>query len=260
MLSQYFGFREDPFGVTPDQRFLYESPTHSEALASLKYGILSSRGFVTLIAPPGMGKTTILMRFLRDISRSARTAFLFDVDPNCPPRDIVSYVLRDLGVKPGNDSAEMHEQLKAEVTWEAKSGRSIIVVVDEAQNLSETSLEVVRTLTNFETPHSKLVQVVLAGQPQLAEKLSRPSLEQLRQRITTFCKIEPLTIEQRVTYIEHRVRFVGYSGPPLFSSEALDRIVEASEGTPPGHQQFVLECFVAVLRAQAQTSRRPYGR
>jgi general secretion pathway protein A len=232
MLAQYFGFTEDPFGVTPDARFLYESATHSEALASLKYAFLSARGFTALVAAPGMGKTTLLMRFLDEIRQSARSVFLFDVDPNCATTDVVAYILRDLGIVPAPNSAEMHEQLRAEVAFEANAGRQFVVVIDEAQNLSDSSLEVMRTLTNFETSRSKLIQVVLAGQPQLADKLRRPALEQLRQRITTFCGIQPLSTEQRIAYIAHRLKFAGYNGPPLFSAQALDRIAAASQGVP----------------------------
>ena len=232
MLAQYFGFSEDPFGVTPDARFLYESATHSEALASLKYAFLSARGFTALVAAPGMGKTTLLMRFLDEIRQSARSVFLFDVDPNCATTDVIAYILRDLGIVPASNSAEMHEQLRAEVAFEANAGRQFVVVIDEAQNLSDSSLEVMRTLTNFETSRSKLIQVVLAGQPQLADKLRRPALEQLRQRITTFCGIQPLSTEQRLAYIAHRLKFAGYNGPPLFSDQALNSIAVASEGVP----------------------------
>jgi len=232
MLLRYYGFREDPFGATPDSRSLYQSPSHCEALASLKYGFSSNRGFIALIAQPGMGKTTLLFRFLEEIRASARTAFIFDIDPQCEPREIVSYILRDIGIVPGRDHAEMHEQLNLAVVAEARAGRRFVVVIDEAQNLSDEALEVVRMLTNFETPRAKLMQVVLAGQPQLSDKLMKPSLLQLRQRISTFCRIEPLTTDQTHAYIDHRLKFAGYDGPPLFTPEAVSRITEASRGIP----------------------------
>ena len=126
----------------------------------------------------------------------------------------------------------MHEQLNLAVVAEARAGRRFVVVIDEAQNLSDEALEVVRMLTNFETPRAKLMQVVLAGQPQLSDKLMKPSLLQLRQRISTFCRIEPLTTDQTHAYIDHRLKFVGYDGPPLFTPEAVSRITEASHGIP----------------------------
>lgn len=232
LLLQYFGFDQDPFGVTPDPRCLYESSTHCEALASLKYAFLSSRGFIALIAPPGLGKTTLLLRFLADIRSTARTVFLFDVDPTCEPGVLISYILRDLGLVPGKDSAEMHHQLSEVVAAEALAGRSFVVVVDEAQNLSDTSLEVIRMLTNFETGRSKLVQVVLSGQPLLAERLNGPSLEQLRQRISVFCKLDALSPEQCKLYIKHRLTFAGYKARTLFTEEALEQLIRASEGVP----------------------------
>jgi general secretion pathway protein A len=232
MLSRYYGFREDPFGASPDPRCLYQSSTHCEALASLKYGYSSNRGFIALIAPPGMGKTTLLFRFLEEIRHSARTAFIFDIDPLCEPREIVSFILRDIGIVPGRDHAEMHEQLRLAVLAEAKAGRRFVVVIDEAQNLSDAALEVVRMLSNFETSRAKLMQVVLAGQPQLADTLMKPSLLQLRQRISTFCRIGRLSKEQTSAYIDHRLNFVGYNGPPLFTAEAVSLLTDASHGIP----------------------------
>jgi general secretion pathway protein A len=231
-LLGYYGFQEEPFGASRDARCLYPSSTHREALASLKYGFASNRGFTALIAQPGMGKTTLLFRFLEDIRESARTVFLFNINPQCEAKEIVSYILRDLGIVPGKDSAEMHEQLNNVVLAEARAGRKFVVVIDEAQNLSDASLEVVRMLTNFETSKSKLMQVVLAGQPELFDKLVKPSMAQLRQRISTFCRIEPLSPEQTRAYIDYHLKFAGYRGAPLFTGGALDRIVEGSHGIP----------------------------
>jgi general secretion pathway protein A len=232
MLSGYYGFQEEPFGASRDARCLYPSSTHREALASLKYGFSCNRGFTALIARPGMGKTTLLFRFLEDIRESARTVFLFNIDPQCEAREIISYILRDLGIVPGRDSAEMHEQLNNVVLAEARAGRRFVVVIDEAQNLSEASLEMVRMLTNFETSRSKLMQVVLAGQPELFDKLVKPSMAQLRQRISTFCRIEALSPEQTRGYIEYHLKFAGYRGAALFTAGALNRVVDAGQGIP----------------------------
>ena len=215
MLLQYFGFQEEPFGATPDPRCLYPSHTHREALASLKYGFHSNRGFTAMIAPPGMGKTTLLCRFLEDIRETARSVFLFDIDAECEPREFVGYILRDIGITPGNSSAEMHEQLSDALVKETRAGRKFVVVIDEAQNLSDAVLERVRLLTNFETSRGKLMQIVLSGQPQLSDKLMQPSLLQLRQRISTICRIEPLSAEETVAYIDYRLKQAGYEGEPL---------------------------------------------
>lgn len=230
MLVRYFGFREDPFGATPDPRFLYRSHTHREALASLQYGFYSNRGFTALIAPPGMGKTTLLFRFLDEIRDSARSVFLFDTQ--CEPRELVGYILHDLGITPGRDSVEMHAQLNGVLVAEARAGRKFVVVIDEAQNLSDAALETVRLLTNFETPRAKLMQIVLAGQPQLSDKLMSPALVQLRQRISTVCRLERFSAEETGAYIDHRLKLAGYRGAPLFTKDALKLITEASQGTP----------------------------
>ena len=232
MLLEYFGFREEPFGVSPDPRYLYPSQTHREALASLQYGFLSNRGFTAMIAPPGMGKTTLLYRFLREVRDSARSVFLFDIDADCEPRDLVGYILRDIGITPGKTSSEMHEQLSNALVKETSSGRKFVVVIDEAQNLSDAVLERVRLLSNFETSSGKLLQIVLSGQPQLTDKLKQPSLVQLRQRVSTICHIDPLTADETAAYINYRLQQAEYTGGPLFSKEALTLIAEASQGTP----------------------------
>ena len=232
MLLRYFGLSEDPFGVTPEPRYLYHSNTHREALASLKYGFYCNRGFTALIAPPGLGKTTLLYRYLGDIRESARIVFLFDIDSQSEPRELIGAILRDLGVTPANTSTGMHEQMNAVLVEEARRGRVVVVVIDEAQNLSHAALETLRLLSNFETTQAKLIHIVLAGQPQLSETLMEPSLVQLRQRITTVCSIEPLSDAETRAYIDHRLRRAGHSGEPLFTSDALDLIVKASQGIP----------------------------
>jgi MSHA biogenesis protein MshM len=179
-----------------------------------------------------MGKTTLLFRFLDDIRESARTAFLFDIDSQCEPRELVGYILRDLDITPGATGAEMHDQLSGVLVAEARAGRRLVLVIDEAQNLSDAALETVRLLTNFETPLAKLMQIVLAGQTQLSNKLMQPSLVQLRQRISTICRLEPLSTEKIGAYIDHRLKFAGYSGGTLFTKEALNLITESSQGIP----------------------------
>jgi general secretion pathway protein A len=232
MLVQYFGFQHEPFGASADPRCLYLSHTHREALASLEYGFVSNRGFTAMIAPPGMGKTTLLFRFLNNIRASARNVFLFDIDPQCEPRDFVGYILRDIGITPARGSAEMHEQLTGALVAENRAGRKFVVVIDEAQNLSDAVLERVRLLSNFETSRGKLMQIVLSGQPHLSDKLMQPSLVQLRQRISTVCRIAPLSANETAGYIQFRLKQAGHDGVPLFTDEALRKIAKASDGIP----------------------------
>ena len=232
MLLQYFGLKEEPFGVSPDPRRLFLSQTHREALEGLQSGFSSNRGFTAMIAPPGMGKTTLLFRFLEQIRESARVVFLFDMDSTCEPREFVAYILRDLGIVPAQGSAEMHDQLSEVLVEENLAGRRFVIVIDEAQNLSDAVLERVRLLTNFESSKGKLIQVVLSGQPQLSDKLLQGSLLQLRQRISTVCHIKSLSIEETIGYINYRIKMAGYLGQPLFTEGAMRLIAQASQGTP----------------------------
>ena len=230
MFLDFYKLREQPFGVTPDPRYLYLSSTHKEALASLYYGIEAGRGFLALIAKPGMGKTTLLFQLLERLEGSARTIFLFQTQ--CDLREFFRYLLTDLGVDTsGLDLVQMHEKLNEILIREARAKRRFVLVVDEAQNLEDTVLESVRLLSDFETRSAKLMQIVLAGQPQLAEKLARPELIQLRQRISIVSRLQPLTPEETSQYIEHRLRVAGLEGSP-FKRDALALIAERSEGIP----------------------------
>jgi type II secretory pathway predicted ATPase ExeA len=230
MFLEFYGLKQEPFGVTPDPRFLFPTPTHREALAALRYGIEAGRGFLALIAPPGMGKTTLLFRLLKHLQGSARTVFLFQTISN--PTDLMRYLLQELSLPDGRDLVSMHKELNQVLLSEAGAGRRLVLVIDEAQNLGEPVLEAARVLSNFETPTSKLMQIVLAGQPELSAKLNRPSMSQLRQRISIFTRLEPFKPQETFAYIEHRLTVAGHDGRPIFTRAALELIAEHSEGIP----------------------------
>ena len=231
MFLDYYGLREQPFGVTPDPRFLYFSPAHREALASLFYGIDAGRGFLALIAEPGMGKTTLLFQLLKRLKGSVRSAFLFQTQ--CDSHELLRYLLEALGLDSrGQDLVQMHAQLNEFLYAEAVAGRRVAVFIDEAQNLSDTVLETVRLLTDFEAADRKLLQIVLAGQPELAHRLMRPGLAQLRQRISVVAGLERLPAAETFRYVNHRLQVAGYGGPELFTAAALTLIAERSEGIP----------------------------
>jgi general secretion pathway protein A len=231
MFLDYYGFIEQPFGVTPDPRFLHMGPKHREALASLIYGTDANRGFLTLIAKPGMGKTSLLLQYLELLRNKARTAFVFHTD--CDAHDFLRHILADLGLDgSGKDQPTLRGMLNNVLMVEMRAKRRFILVIDEAQNLDERVLESVRLLSNFETPWMKLMQIVIAGQPQLAERLTRPSMAQLRQRISTVIRLEPFTPEETNAYIDHRLWVAGYSGPSLFTIGARLLIAKQSGGIP----------------------------
>lgn len=239
MFLEFYGFREQPFGVTPDPRFLYLSPAHREALASLYYGIESGRGFLALIAKPGMGKTTLLFHLLEKFRHNARTAFLFQTQ--CSSREFMRFLLAELGVESHDqDFVRMHEEFNKMLLQEARAGRRFIIVVDEAQNLDANVLETVRLLSDFETPRAKLLQIILAGQPELADKLASRHMAQLRQRVSLLNRLTPLSVDETRKYIDHRLRVAGYAGGPLFTPESLVAIARFTEGIPRNINNF---CF-----------------
>lgn len=247
MLLEYFGLNEEPFGVTPDPRFIYYGSSHREALASLTYGTEANRGFLALIAKPGMGKTSLLYQYLESLKTKARTAFLFQTD--CHRRELLRHILADLGHDAtGKDLPTIHQMFNNLLEEEMRAGRRVILVIDEAQNLEPKALESIRLLSNFETPWMKLVQIVIAGQPELAARLSMPALAQLRQRISMILRIEPFAPEEVGEYIRHRLWVAGYSGPPLFTIGAQTMIASRSEGIPRNINNI---CFNALSLACA---------
>ena len=232
MVLDFFNLKEQPFGVTPDPRYLYLSPTHREALASLSYGLRSGRGFLSIIARPGMGKTTLLFQVLQGMQNSSRTVFLFQT--LCDPEGLMRGLLEDLGVDArGEDMATMHSRLNEQILAESRRGRRLVVVIDEAQNLTEPALELLRMFSNFERPGEKLMQIILAGQPQLADTLASPNLTQLRQRVSIVARLKPFTLEEVNLYVGHRLQVAGYSSDqPLFTPQAGAMIAKYGEGIP----------------------------
>jgi general secretion pathway protein A len=230
MFLNFYRLREQPFGVTPDPRYLYFSPGHREALASLFYGIETGRGFLSLVAEPGMGKTTLLFQLLQRWKGYVHSAFLFQTQ--CDSRELIRYLLDDLGLKNSDDIVRMHSDLNEFLYRETKAGRRVVVFIDEAQNLTDSVLETVRLLSDFEAPDKKLLQIILAGQPELAQRLSRPGLAQLRQRVAIQARLDPLPAAEVVRYVHHRLQVAGYEGTALFTPGALELIAECSRGVP----------------------------
>jgi len=231
MLLDYYGLNEQPFGVTPDPRYLFFSEGHREALAAIYYAIEERRGFSALVAKPGMGKTTLLFRLLESLQESARTAFLFQAGQDS--RDFLDSLVRDLGIAAkSTDLPALHDALNTMLVKEMEENRRVVVVIDEAQNLTEQMLEQVRLLSNFETPAAKMIHIVLAGQPGLADKLASPALTQLRQRVGSVAHLPVLNLKEITQYVDHRLSAAGYRGPQLFASDALENIAAISEGIP----------------------------
>lgn len=232
MILDFFSLREQPFGVTPDPRFWFASETHREALASLLYGLESKRGFVALVAQPGMGKTTVLFNGLRRLGDKMRTVFLFQQLTTA--EGLLRAVLADLDIDEIQGGlTQLQRKLNDVCAEQARLGKHIVLVIDEAQNLNASALECVRMLSNFETTREKLIQIVLSGQLQLAEKLAAEEMVQLRQRISILARLNPLTESETAAYVNHRLRAAGYSlAKGLFTPSAVAMIASESQGIP----------------------------
>jgi type II secretory pathway predicted ATPase ExeA len=238
MYRYFYGINDFPFGACPDPRFLYKMPHVQEALACLQYGIASRKGFVVMTGEVGTGKTTLLKSVLSSFTdRRISTAFVFN--PRLDTLDFLEFVLADLGIpanprgRPGMPQTKsgMLMQLNRWLIDRFRNGELCAIVVDEAQNLSWELLEEIRLLTNLETSSEKLVQIVLSGQPELEEKLRDPSVRQLRQRISLWCRTRPLMAEETKAYVTNRLRIVGAT-QPVFSQDAVQVVHNYSKGIP----------------------------
>jgi len=232
MVLDFYKLQELPFNNAPDPRYLYASSTHREALASLLYAVKSGCGFTAMIAKPGMGKTTLLFQALDQLRDKATTVFLFQT--LCTPQEFLRAILVDLGVQQTEGTLfELQVKFNDFLVEHARSGKPVILVIDEAQNLDDSVLEVVRMLSNFQISTGQFLQIVLSGQPQLAEKLETPKLVQLRQRIPVVARLKPFSADETALYIDHRLRTSGYEqGKPLFTRSAVELIATYSGGIP----------------------------
>jgi len=232
MYETHFGLRMKPFGVTPNPRFLYPSRSHREALASLVYGVKHRRGFIFLVGEVGTGKTTLLRALLEGLNVSVRTALI--THTTLDREDLLWLILNELLIPhAGMSRVEMLQALHDFVVAELESGNfPPLLIVDEAQNLDDEILEEIRLLTNLEIGESKLLQVILAGQPELEQKLARPRLRQLGQRMAVRARLEPLNREETAAYVYHRLRVAGACDLHLFTRAALRKVWLWTGGVP----------------------------
>jgi type II secretory pathway predicted ATPase ExeA len=232
MYKSFYGLKENPFNVNPDPRFLYLTKQIEEALTGLMYGIQTRKGFITLTGEVGTGKTTLVNRLLDWLHhRQTRTAFLFNSRMNSS--QLFDFILAEFDI-PCESKSKSQQLLKLNhwLLERYRAGETVVLIVDEAQNLTFPVLEEIRLLTNLETSTEKLLQIVLSGQPELEEKLRLPQLRQLRQRIMLRCHTSPLTSEQTYEYIRERLRIAGADGTPVFSEKAMEAVHLYSMGIP----------------------------
>ena len=232
MYCTFYGFRESPFTITPNPRFLFMSEQHREAFAHLIYAVESGAGFVELSGEVGTGKTTLLRTFLNRLgSDGHRTALIFN--PCLTSLELLKSINREFGLAWETGSRMELLQVLNEFLLEQKAaGRSVVLVMDEAQNLSTEVLEQIRLISNLETETAKLIHIVLSGQPELLAVLAREELRQLNQRITVRCHLLPMCFDSTRSYIEHRMELAGRYRAAEFSDAALKRIFRFSGGVP----------------------------
>jgi len=231
MYLEFLGLREKPFSVTSDPAFLYLSRRHREALSHMVYGIRERKGFIEITGEIGTGKTTLCRALLRQLSDNTRTALV--LHSNLSELQLLHTIVEDFGLNPmRNNRLQLFNQLNRFLLDQAGLGNNIVLIIDEAQNLSLRLLEQIRMLSNLETEKDKLIQIVLVGQPQLREKLNLPTMTQLRQRIGVRYHVHPLDVDEVRTYIDHRLKIAGSDGSLVWTDDALEEVFQCSKGVP----------------------------
>ena len=231
MYTRFWGFREKPFQQLPNPEFLFLSATHEEALAHLTYALAEGEGFVMITGEVGTGKSTLCRSFLQKLGTDTACAYIFN--PKLDPLQLLKSINSEFGIPADADtSKELIDTLNAFLIEKRSSGHKTVIVIDEAQNLPVDCLEQVRLLSNLETTREKLLHLVLVGQPELADMIDSFALRQLGQRIQLVCHLRPLTFEETVQYIQHRINLVSEKPQTPFEKGALRAIYTFSKGVP----------------------------
>ncbi|HXM33871.1 MAG TPA: AAA family ATPase [Pyrinomonadaceae bacterium] len=231
MYAEFYGLRELPFALTPDPRFIYFTPSHTEVMANLHYGIESGKGLIVVTGEVGTGKTTILRWMMQRLDRTVLVAYIFN--PRLSVQEFYQHVATLLDVQKWETKSELLMELGRALESRHSRGLRTVLIIDEAQGLSSHVLEEIRLLSNFESDTAKQLQIVLTGQPELREVLNRAELRQLKQRIALRCVIKPLpNVEETDRYITSRLLVGGAERTDIFSPGAIDYIFRCSEGIP----------------------------
>lgn len=274
----FFGLRDHPFRMTPDTDYFYPSSEHKAAFESLKYGILKREGFLVLTGEPGMGKTLLIRLLFKELPTDVLTAMI--LTPTLGPKELFEAILEDLSIPASGSKESLLKTFRDYLFGLAKEGKTLLLVIDEAQNLPVESLEELRLLSNFETEKGKLLQILLSGQPLLEEKLRSPALSQLAQRITIWEKLEPFGREEVLDYVRFRLARAGGAGVvfsrgvarelhrltggiPRVINKVMDRalLIAFARGTSRVSPQIVREAAEAAalsIRTSRKTTLRKY--
>ncbi|MDP3791003.1 MAG: AAA family ATPase [Candidatus Omnitrophota bacterium] len=251
MYEKYYGFTDRPFNLTPDSKFFFASSKHEEALNCLLLAISERNGFVVITGEIGSGKTTVCRTLLNRLDQSTKVALVLNT--HLGKKELLTTVLEDLEIEYKSTSkTHILSALNKYLIEQASKDINVVLVIDEAQNLTPSVLEEVRMLSNLETEREKLVQIVLMGQPELKKKLALPRLEQFRQRVVFHYHIEPLGYEEASEYIKHRLKTAGNLSADIFTEGAIDEIFKFSKGVP---RLINLACHNALISGLVGDSR-----
>ncbi len=252
MVNNYFNLAEDPFSVTSDARFFYNSEGHEEALAHLLFGLKQRKGFLALTGEVGAGKTTLLNALLDQLDASWKHAFIYNSKISF--LELLTFILYDLGIEhPPEQKVECIRALNAYLLKASEAGHEVVIIIDEAQNLSQETLEEIRLLSNLEAYSRKLMQIVFAGQPEFNGVLNSPQLQQLNQRVAIRYHLGALKPAETEEYIQHRLKVAGAADAALFQPAALKLVHRATRGIPRLINQV---CSVALLQTALGSKRR----
>jgi general secretion pathway protein A len=228
---EFYGLKELPFALTPDPRFIYFTPSHTEVMANLHYGIESGKGLIVVTGEVGTGKTTILRWMMQRLDRTVLVAYVFN--PRLTVPEFYQHITSLFDVKEWETKSELLISLGRTLESRHSRGLRTVLIIDEAQGLSPYVLEEIRLLSNFETDTAKQLQIILTGQPELRDVLNNPDLRQLKQRVALRCEIKPLpNVEETERYISSRLLVAGAERTDIFSPGAVDYIFRCSEGIP----------------------------
>jgi len=231
MYEKFYGFSEKPFNTTPDSKFFYPSAKHTEALNSLIYAVNERKGFVVITGEIGAGKTTVCRALLNKLDLNTKVAMFTNTHLTC--KELIAEILEELEVEyKGGTKQRLLSHLNHYLIRQLSNDVNVVLIIDEAQNLTPTVLEEVRMLSNLETEKEKLIQIILLGQPQLKARLENVLLEQFKQRIALYYHISALSYNETQEYIAHRLTLVSSNGIDFFSPQALDLVYEHSRGIP----------------------------
>ncbi len=231
MYNSFYNFKETPFNLTPNSRFFFSSDKHTEALDSLVYAINQRKGFVVITGEIGAGKTTVCRTLLNKLNKHTQVALVTNTHLNS--KDLLMTIMEDLGIDfQAGSKSKMLSQLNNYLIEELQKDNNVVLIIDEAQNLKPSVLEEIRMLSNLETETEKLIQIILLGQPELKQKLSLARLEQLRQRVSVYFHLSPLSKQETKDYVVHRLKVASESDRQYVTDEALDLVYEFSKGVP----------------------------